>query len=334
MKKFVKILMTSLLALGMIGCSGGTNEPETKKTELELVSTLDQAILGLASGKCDAVALDGTTAQNYVNQSDGAFAMSGINFDLTMYGEHEGNVMAAIKGESEFMAVINKCIEKATTTFVDPQYPHTYYTTWVAIAKKQSGTEDEEADQILADLGVPVWNDTPIDATFNYLVDTTDLEKPELDLSNATGKLKEVLDKGTLVIATSPDYPAAEFITEDGVIYGSEMMLAKYVADCLGVDLVIETMDFNAVLTAVDTGKVDLGVSGFGWKEDREESFELSIGYIGDSSVSFHTLIVPAADKDKYHSLEDFLGTHIMAQANSLQEMYVRDQILALEEGE
>ena len=334
MKKFVNIAMTGLLAVSMFGCGSGTNEAETKKTELELVSTLDQAILGLASGKCDAVALDGTTAQNYVNQSDGAFAMTGINFDLTMYGEHEGNVAAAKKGETEFMEVINKCIEKATTTFVDPAYPHTYYTTWVAIAKKQSGTEDEEAEQILADLNIPIWSNAVIDDTFTYLLDTTDLEMPELDLSNPTGKLKEVLDKGTLVIATSPDYPAAEFITEDGVIYGNEMMLAKYVADCLGVKLVIETMDFNAVLTAVDTGKVDLAFSGFGWKEDREEAFELSLGYIGDSSVSFHTLIVPAADKDKYHSLEDFVGTHIMAQANSLQEMYVRDQILALEEGE
>ncbi len=334
MKKFAKALLTGILALGMTGCAGSDTSADTGKTELELVSTLDQAILGLASGKCDAVALDGTTAQNYVNQSDGAFVMTGINFDLTMYGEHEGNVAAAKKGETEFMQVINKCIDKATTTFVDPQYTHTYYTTWVAIAKKQSGTEDEEAEQILADLGVPIWSDAEIDSTYTYLLDTTNLEKPELDLSDPTGKLAEVLEKGTLVIATSPDYPAAEFITEDGVIYGNEMMLAKYIADCLGVDLVIETMDFNAVLTAVDTGKVDLALSGFGWKEDREEAFELSLGYIGDSSVSFHTLIVPAADADKYHSLEDFVGTHIMAQANSLQEMYVRDQILALEEGE
>ena len=73
--------------------------------------------------------------------------------------------------------------------------------------------------------------------------------KPELDLSNPTGKLAEILEKGELVIATSPDYPAAEFITEDGVVYGNEMMLAKYIADCLGVSLQIETMDFGEYLT-------------------------------------------------------------------------------------
>ena len=109
------------------------------------------------------------------------------------------------------------------------------------------------------------------------------------------------------------------------------MMLAKYVADCLGVDLKIEAMDFNAVLTAVDTGKVDMAFSGFGWKADRAEAFELSTGYVGDSSVAFHTLIVPADQADNYKSLEDFVGKHIVAQASSLQQMYVEDQIIALE---
>ena len=330
MKKFVNIAMTGLLAVSMFGCAGGETADDGK-TELELVTSLDQAILALASDKCDAVALDGTTAQNYVNQSDGQFVMTGINFDLEMYGTHEGNVAAAKKGETALMDVVDQCINTATTTFVDPAFPHTYYTMWVAMAKKQSGTEDEEAETILADLNVPIWSDAAIDSSYTYLVDTTDLVKPELDLSNPEGRLAEILNRGSLIIATSPDYPAAEWITDEGVIYGSEMMLAKYVADCLGVDLVIEAMDFNAVLTAVDTGKVDMAFSGFGWKEDREEAFELSVGYVGDSSVSFHTLIVRAEDADKYHSLEDFVGTHIVAQANSLQQMYVEDQIIALE---
>ena len=169
-------------------------------------------------------------------------------------------------------------------------------------------------------------------STYAYLLDTTDLKKPELDLSKASGKLKEILDKGVLTIATSPDYPAPEFVTEDGTIYGSEMMLAKYIADCLGVDLAIETMDFSGTMLAVDTGKTDLGVSGYGWKKDRSEQYELSIGYVGDpDEASYHTLIVPAGQEDQYNELKDFVGKHIMAQANSLQQMYVEDQIIALD---
>ena len=172
------------------------------------------------------------------------------------------------------------------------------------------------------------------DSSYAYLLDTTDLKKPEVNTSNATGVLANVLKKGVLTIATSPDYPPVEFVDDEGKVWGSEMQLAKYVADCLGVDLDIETMDFSGTLVAVDTGKVDLAFSGYGWKKDRAESYELSVGYEGDPSSTEsakHTLITTAANADKYHSLNDFVGSHIMAQATSLQEMYVQDEILALD---
>ena len=321
MKKLLNVLLTVLLLMSLCACSGASDASEGK-TELELVTTLDQAILTLSTGKCDAVALDGTTAQNYVDQSNGQFAMSGINFDLSIYGDYEGNVAAAKKGETSLMAAINECINTAMT--------NKYYELWTAIAKIQSGTEDDAALAIVGDK--PVFLDVPVDDSYAYLLDTSDLVKPDLDLSNADGVLAKVLEKGSLVIATSPDYPANEFITEDGTVYGCEMMLAKYVADCLGVALKIETMDFNAVLTAVDTGKVDASFSGFGWKADRAEAFELSVGYQGDDDVTFHTLIVPADKADQYKTLADFVGKHIVAQASSLQQMYVEDQILSLEQ--
>ena len=176
---------------------------------------------------------------------------------------------------------------------------------------------------------------TGTESTYAYLLDTTDLKKPELDLSKADGVLKKVLDSGVFTIATSPDYPAAEWVTDDGTIYGSEMMLAKYIADCLGVDLKIESVDFASTFAAVDTGKVDAAFSGYGWKKDREEAYEITYGYIGEpddpDNPSYHTVIVAAEDADKYKSFNDLVGTHIMAQANSLQEMYVTDQIVALD---
>ena len=332
MKKIITVLCLIAMLFAAAGCSGKKEEGPAK-TELELVSTLDQAILSLASGKCDAVALDGTTAQNYVDQSNGQFAMSGVNFDLTIYGDYEGNVVAAKKGETSLMEVVNQCINTVTSTpsgHVPEGYTDNYYTWWTALAKLQSGTEDESAIAIVGEY--PIYNGIEPDETYNYLVDTTDLVKPELDLSNADGVLKNILNKGVMVIATSPDYPANEWIDDDGVVWGCEMMLAKYVADCLGVSLQIETMDFSAVLTAVDTGKVDIAFSGFGWKADRAESFELSMGYSGDDNVTFHTLIVPADQAVNYNSLADFQGKHIIAQAGSLQQMYVEDQIVALDE--
>ncbi len=322
MKKLLTILLSLILMCSLVGCSSNKNSEESGKTNLELVTSLDQAILALSTGKCDALALDGTTAQNYVDQSNGQFAMSGVNFDLTMYGDYEGNVAAAKKGETSLITAVN--------TIINFAMEKEYYKLWTAIAKIQSGTEDDAALAIVGD--TPIYNNSVVDETYTYLLDSSSLEKPTLDLSNADGVLASVLQKGVLTIATSPDYPANEFINmDDGAVYGCEMMLAKYVADCLGVALKIESMDFNAVLTAVDTGKVDMTFSGLGWKADRAEAFELSVGYVGDDEVTFHTLIVPAADADKYKTLNDFVGKHIIAQASSLQQMYVEDQIVALE---
>lgn len=154
-----------------------------------------------------------------------------------------------------------------------------------------------------------------------------ELGKADVDLSKADGKLKDILDKGQIVLATSPDYPPSEFVDEQGNVKGSDIMLAQYIANSLGVDLKVETMDFNAVLTAVDTGKVDIGISGFGYKADRAEQFELSHGYQSSSVAAHHTLLVPAEKADDYKSLADFSGKKIDTQANSLQEMYVTDQI-------
>lgn len=154
-----------------------------------------------------------------------------------------------------------------------------------------------------------------------------ELGKADVDLSKADGKLKDILDKGQIVLATSPDYPPSEFVDDQGNVKGSDIMLAQYIANSLGVDLKVETMDFNAVLTAVDTGKVDIGISGFGYKADRAEQFELSHGYQSSSAAAHHTLLVPAEKPDEYKSLADFSGKKIDTQANSLQEMYVTDQI-------
>lgn len=154
-----------------------------------------------------------------------------------------------------------------------------------------------------------------------------ELGKADVDLSKADGKLKDILDKGQIVLATSPDYPPSEFVDDQGNVKGSDIMLAQYIANSLGVDLKVETMDFNAVLTAVDTGKVDIGISGFGYKADRAEQFELSHGYQSSSAAAHHTLLIPAEKADEYKSLADFSGKKIDTQANSLQEMYVTDQI-------
>ena len=144
------------------------------------------------------------------------------------------------------------------------------------------------------------------------------------------GKVAEILEKGKLVISTAPPYPPMEFVDElSGEILGCEMELAAYIADALGVELVVESMDFEGTLITLDTDKVDLSISGFGYKPDRAEHYELSDGYWATISEDHHTIVVRTEDLDKYNSLEDFNveGLVMAAQTSSVQQMYVEDEL-------
>lgn len=193
-----------------------------------------------------------------------------------------------------------------------------------AAAPADDAAEDSADDATDAEEEPWVWEGEKYDDLM------ANMGKADVDLSNADGLLKSVLDKGVLVIGTSPDYPPAEFVDmTTGEIKGNEILLAKYIANSLGVELQIETMDFGAVLAAADTNKIDLAISGFGYKADRAEQYELSHGYQSSSAAAHHSIDVLAKDLDKYNSLEDFNKAELVidAQANSLQQMYVEDQL-------
>ena len=158
--------------------------------------------------------------------------------------------------------------------------------------------------------------------------DVTNSAEPTATPAN---KLEEIIANGKLVLATSPDYAPMEFINlnasgQDQYV-GSDIELAKYIASELGVELEIKAMDFSTVLASVELGQADIAISGFGWREDRDESFELSIGYNQTGESACQGLMVKADKVDEYTSLADFAGLKIVAQPGSLQEGYVNEQI-------
>ena len=78
--------------------------------------------------------------------------------------------------------------------------------------------------------------------------------------SEGEGRLAKIKEAGKITMATSPDFAPFEFkdISSGQVEYvGSDIELAKYIADKIGVELEIQPMDFAAVQAAVTSGSVD-----------------------------------------------------------------------------
>lgn len=88
------------------------------------------------------------------------------------------------------------------------------------------------------------------------------------------------LNPGKLTVATSPDFAPYEFyaIADDGTptLAGFDMALAQYVADYLGLELEVVTLDFDGVLAELANGSVDLGLAGLSPDPARESSMDFS----------------------------------------------------------
>ncbi len=85
-------------------------------------------------------------------------------------------------------------------------------------------------------------------------------------------------DKPKLIMGTNAAFPPYEYY-EDGVIVGIDAEIAAALADKLGMELVIDDMDFGAIITAVTTGKIQIGMAGMTVTEERLQSVNFSTSY-------------------------------------------------------
>lgn len=137
--------------------------------------------------------------------------------------------------------------------------------------------------------------------------------------------------ENVLKVATSPDFAPMAFVDtsksgQDQYV-GFDMMLARYIADEMGKELVIMPMSFEACTTAVSMGTVDMAISGFSWREDREQGFNLSDFYYPGDNESDQVVITLKENEGKFTSPEDFKGVKVGAQTASLQESLCQEQL-------
>ena len=136
----------------------------------------------------------------------------------------------------------------------------------------------------------------------------------------AAGELQTVTP-GKLTVATSPDFAPYEFyaIGEDGTpaLAGFDIALAQYIADDLGLELEVVTVDFDGVLSELQTKSVDLGMAGLSPDPKRESIMAFSdLYYVGGQSL------VTVKDKaDTYNSFESVNKPEVSvgAQIGSIQ---------------
>lgn len=146
---------------------------------------------------------------------------------------------------------------------------------------------------------------------------------------SSQNRLEKILESGKLVLATSPDFAPLEFedlSSGEAQYVGSDIELAKYIAEKLGVELEISAMDFSAVQAAIPSGQADIAISGFARTEDRAQNMELSTPF-NITEDGGQTVLVAKGEGANYTAAEDFSGLQIGAQNGSLQYNLVSEQL-------
>lgn len=100
------------------------------------------------------------------------------------------------------------------------------------------------------------------------------------------------VEEGKLIMATNAYFQPYEYYDGDKIV-GIDAEIAAAIAEKLGLELVIEDMAFDSIITAVSEGSVDFGLAGMTITEDRLKDVDFSISY----ATGVQSIIVPEGSK-------------------------------------
>lgn len=113
--------------------------------------------------------------------------------------------------------------------------------------------------------------------------ETPAAETPAEETPAATGEFTTI-EEGKLIMSTNATFPPYEMVADGEGVNGSgfegiDVEIAYALADKLGLELVIDDMDFDAALLAVQNNSADMMLAGLSYSEDRDEVVDFTDSY-------------------------------------------------------
>ena len=92
------------------------------------------------------------------------------------------------------------------------------------------------------------------------------------------GSKTKTAESGKLTMATNAQFPPYEYYEGEAIV-GIDAEIAGAIAKKLGLELVIEDMEFDSIIEAVKSGKADIGMAGMTVTPEREEVVNFTASY-------------------------------------------------------
>ena len=142
----------------------------------------------------------------------------------------------------------------------------------------------------------------------------------------------KLVSDGVLTVSMSTDFAPMEFVdltkTGQEKYVGSDVELAKFIADYLGLELLIKPMDFDTCQASVANGIVDCSISGYSYTAQRAASYLLSEDYFSEGD-SGQVALIAKENVEVYKDLASLnqAGVEVAAQNGALQQEIVEEQL-------
>ncbi len=147
------------------------------------------------------------------------------------------------------------------------------------------------------------------------------------EASEDTEAVVTTVEDGQLIWGTNASFPPYESIDNNEVV-GIDADIAAELGERLGLEAVVENMDFDAIIPAVTSGKIDVGIAGMTVNEERLVNVNFSTPYVEAGQV----IVVP--EGSDITSVEDLNGKIIGVQRGTTGDDYVSDAENGIEAAE
>ena len=149
--------------------------------------------------------------------------------------------------------------------------------------------------------------------------ETTPVETPAEtgsagDYGDFAGSL---IEEGKLIMVTNASFPPYEMTDDDNNVIGIDPDIAQAIADKLGLELVIDNIDFDAALLAVQEGRADVMLAGMSYSEERDLVMDFS-----DTYATGYQVIIVREDDDRIAGGNDDLML-VDAEGNVIEDVQI-----------
>lgn len=105
-------------------------------------------------------------------------------------------------------------------------------------------------------------------------------ETAEAPADDAAGEGEvTTVEAGKLHMATNAAFPPYEMTDDAGGYEGIDVEVATKIAEALGLELVVDDMEFGSVITSVQSGKSDIAMAGLTVTEERKQNVDFTTPY-------------------------------------------------------